>query len=99
MRLLDLKGLGPKSVSWLETVGIDNLQTLESVGAVKAYLRIQKAGYKPSMNLLYALVGALEDRHWADVAKLERERLLNELEMAQELEQMFAGELKDKEDA
>jgi DNA transformation protein len=73
---------------------------LESVGAVTTYLRLQKAGYKPGMNLLYALVGAMENRHWTDVAKHERERLLNELEVTQELEQMFAGpESKDSEDA
>jgi len=32
------------------------------------------------MNFLYAMVGALENKHWIKIAKTERERLLMELE-------------------
>jgi DNA transformation protein len=38
------------------------------------------------------MVGALEDRHWTEIAKSERGRLLMELEGYRELEEMMRAE-------
>jgi len=38
------------------------------------------------------MVGALEDEHWANIARSEKGRLLFELEGYQELEEMLKAE-------
>ncbi len=84
--LSKLKGLGPKSEQWLNAVDIFDRADLERIGPVRAYLRLQERGYTPSLNLLYAMVGALEDRHWTEIAREEKLRLLMEWEGFRELE-------------
>jgi DNA transformation protein len=41
---------------------------------------VQAAGHRPSLNLLWALEGALTNAPWREVARLERTRLLLELD-------------------
>lgn len=79
-----LRGLGPKSRQALARVGLDTPEKLREVGAIEAYLLLkqQSRDFKPSLNFLYALVGALEDRDWRDVAKNDKTRLLIELDAA-----------------
>jgi len=83
-----LRGLGPKSLQALARIGLDSYSSLREKGAVASYLLLKKHGgdFKPSLNLLYALVGAIEDRDWRDVARNDRERLLNELAAASEFQ-------------
>ena len=93
MKLRDLKGLGPKSEKCLQEVGIRTPEDLRSIGAVRAFMKLQKeCSTKPSLNFLYAMVGALEDKHWADIAKSEKGRLLIELDGFRELEDMLGSE-------
>lgn len=44
---------------------------------------------KPSLNLLYALVGYLEDRHWAEVAKQDKDRLVREVNVEMKLQEIL----------
>ena len=78
-----MRNLGPVSMEWLRTIGVETREELETLGAVEAYLRICDVGFKPSLNLLWALQGAVLDVHWAQVpsdmkaglkADLEREK-------------------------
>ena len=78
--LLELKGLGPKSFAQLQTIGIFNRADLECIGAVPAYLKLKQQYKNVSLNLLYALAGAIENRHWREVAQTQREALLLQLE-------------------
>ena len=87
MRLQDLPGLGPKSAQQLQAVGITSVEVLRELGAVAAYVRLQQAQGRVSLNFLYALEGALQNCHWTQVARTERGRLLLELEGYQALEQ------------
>jgi len=82
----DLPGLGPKSLAVLKQVGVESREQLVALGAITAYQRVQRLGgeFKPSLNLLYALVGAIEQRDWREVARQEKLRLLTELEAAEE---------------
>ncbi|MEN9868083.1 MAG: hypothetical protein RL748_3673 [Pseudomonadota bacterium] len=77
-----LKNLGPKSALMLQHAGITSLSQLKALGAISAFLRVQDAGLKPSLNLLYALEGALQGEHWQVVAKNMRAQLLIELDAA-----------------
>ena len=44
--------------------GIDTPDDLDRVGSVEAYQRVLEAGGHPSLNLLWALEGALLDLDW-----------------------------------
>lgn len=82
----DLPGLGPKSLAVLKQIGVESREQLVALGAIEAYRRVQglHSNFKPSLNLLYALVGAIERRDWREVAKQEKLRLLTELDAAEE---------------
>jgi len=71
-----MRNIGPKSAAWLRQVGLRSREDLEAVGAVDAYMRVKRAGFKPSLNLLYALEGALCDCHWQDVPDERRHELV-----------------------
>lgn len=73
--LADLLNLGSKSAQMLAQVGIRTLAQLRELGAVRAYVKVKRAG-NASLNLLWALEGALSGRHWQEVAKQDRLRLL-----------------------
>lgn len=68
----------------LAAAGILHRADLERLGAVRAYLRVQAAGQTASLNLLWAMEGALTGRDWREVAREERGRLLLELDAALE---------------
>lgn len=76
MRIEDLAGLGPKSVAMLARAGIATAEDLRAMGAVQAFVAVKRTGEPASLNLLWALEGALAGRDWKDVARSERTRLL-----------------------
>lgn len=71
-----LRNIGPKSAAWLRQVGLRTRAELAAVGPVDAFMRVKRAGFKPSLNLLYALEGALRDCHWQDVPEQRRGELV-----------------------
>jgi DNA transformation protein len=80
MNLSDLPNFGPKSQQMLTQAGIHTLEQLRELGAVRAYVQVKRSGTRSSLNLLWAMEGALSGRHWQDVAKNDRLSLLLELE-------------------
>ena len=75
-----LRNLGPKSAMMLAEAGIATLDELEVLGAVKAYARVKALRPKfESLNLLWALAAGLEDRHWNDLSRYQKDALLAEL--------------------
>ena len=82
MSTAGLRNIGPKSAAWLRQVGLHQSEDLVAAGAVQAFLKVKRAGFKPSLNLLYALEGALLDCHWHDVPTERRQQLQAELEAA-----------------
>jgi DNA transformation protein and related proteins len=83
--LLSLRNLGPASARMLQAAGIANAARLRSMGAVAAYRAVQRCGAAPSLNLLWALEGALTDRDWKTVSREERTALLLALDDATRL--------------
>lgn len=73
---LKLRNIGPKSAAWLRQVGLRTEEDLRAIGALEAFMRVKRAGFKPSLNLLYALEGALLGCHWQDVPSERRSELL-----------------------
>lgn len=78
--LCQLKNLGSASEKMLQKAGIDTEAQLQKLGSVAAYHAVVKAGAKPSLNLLWALEGALTQRDWKEIAREERMSLLLALE-------------------
>ena len=62
--LAELRNLGPTSVEWLKAIGVRNRRGLEQLGSVDAYRLLKNQGYNASLNLVYAIEGALRDCDW-----------------------------------
>ena len=93
MKLRELKGLGPTTEKQLAAIGITTPDELRAIGAVEAFIRLKRNGdITPSINFLYAMIGALEDRSWLDIAKNEKESILMSLEGFAELEKSLLEE-------
>jgi len=82
MTAVKMRNIGPKSAAWLKQVGLRTREDITSAGPVDAFLRVKRAGFRPSLNLLYALEGALTDCHWQEVPAPRREQLVAEYEAA-----------------
>ncbi|MEM7612126.1 MAG: TfoX/Sxy family protein [Pseudomonadota bacterium] len=91
-RLRDLPGLGPQSEKMLAKVGIVDESDLARVGPVRGFLMLRKLGLNPSLNLLYAMTGALSGQSWQETARSQRTQLLLELEGFNDLKRMFEEE-------
>jgi len=77
-----LRNIGPKSAAWLRQVGLRSHEDLAAVGSVEAFMRVKRAGFRPSLNLLYALEGALLDCHWQQLPDDRRGELLQAYDAA-----------------
>ena len=77
-----LINIGPKSSAWLRQVGIRSREQLVDAGAIGAFIKIKRAGFRPGLNLLYALEGAILECHWRDLPEGRRGSLLLEAEAA-----------------
>jgi DNA transformation protein len=76
----ELRNLGKSSARMLAAAGIRSAHQLAKMGAVPAYLAVKAAGCKPSLNLLWAIEGALTDQDWRTVSREERTSLLLQLD-------------------
>jgi hypothetical protein len=82
-RAAKMRNIGPKSAAWLRQVGVRSVEDLARIGPVDAFLKVKRAGFRPSRNLLYALAGALADCHWAELPAARKRELLLTLEAAE----------------
>jgi DNA transformation protein len=82
-----LKNLGKNSQEMLAAAGITSERQLQTKGAAAAFMAVKRAGCNPSLNLLWAIEGALTGRDWKEVAKNDRLSLLTQVEIL-EKEQM-----------
>jgi len=78
-----LPNLGPKSQQMLATAGIKSLDQLRKLGSVAAYAQVKAKVPSASLNLLWALEGALCGLPWQVVAKEHRTSLLLSLDQLQ----------------
>ncbi|QQP95538.1 TfoX/Sxy family protein [Lysobacter enzymogenes] len=77
-----LRNIGPKSAAWLRQVGLRTHQDIAAIGTVEAFMRVKRAGFKPTLNLLYAIEGALLDCHWQEIPDERRQELILAAEAA-----------------
>ncbi len=75
-----LTNIGPVSKRMLAAAGITSIEALRRLGSVEAYRRVRSHDPRASLNLLWALEGALTGRPWEDVARNDRLSLLLQLD-------------------
>jgi len=78
--LADAPNLGPASQAMLAQAGLTRWPQVVALGAVRAYARVKAVQPGASLNLLWALEGALSGRPWQQVAADDRASLLMALE-------------------
>lgn len=78
--LLRLRNIGEKSAQWLLEAGYEAPAQLEADGAALIFWRLRQS--RPvSLNMLWALQGALLDIHWARLPAEMKTALLTELQL------------------
>jgi hypothetical protein len=82
-RDVKIRNVGPKSAAWLRQVGVRTTEDLARIGPVEVFLKVKRAGFRPSLNLLYSMAGALADCHWADLPEEQKQELLSAHESAE----------------
>lgn len=75
-----MRNIGPRTAAWLRQVGLRTREDLEAAGAAVAFAKVRRAGFKPSLNVLYSLEGALLGCHWQEVPVPRRLQLQTEAE-------------------
>ncbi len=74
-----IRNVGPKSATWLRLVGIETEADVRATGAIEVFMMVKRAGFKPSLNLLYALEGAVLDCHWTAISTERKNELVAEV--------------------
>ena len=72
--------LGPASRAMLAAADLHSIDQVRALGAVAAYARVRRVAPRASLNLLWALEGALSGLPWRQVAREHRASLLLALE-------------------
>ena len=79
-RLEELRNIGPKSAAWLRDAGFADEASLRTAGAALAYTVMRGRRGEASLNLLWAIEGALTKTDWRLIPDGRREELLRQFE-------------------
>ena len=66
--LSSLQNLGPTTEMWLNDIGIFTRADLERIGSVNIYRILKENGCPVSLNLVWAIEGALADLDWRELS-------------------------------
>jgi DNA transformation protein and related proteins len=75
-----LKGLGEMSWNMLHSIGIDSPEALLARDPFAVYADLHRMNVTRSLNMLYALIGAFEGKHWQEIARDRRMEILLRLD-------------------
>lgn len=80
MNVQKLRGLGPKSQAMLQSIGIETDQAFLAADVFELYSRLKQQGAPVSLNLLYAMMGAQESKHWQEIKRDQKMDILMRLD-------------------
>lgn len=80
MAIRDLAGLGPKSEQMLAAIGIETVEGFMAADAFELYLQLRAQQPGLSLNMLYAMLGAQQNRPWQEVAREDKTAILMRLD-------------------
>lgn len=75
-----MRNLGKASERWLASIGVRTADELRAMGAVNAFRLLSLRGYRPSLNLVWAIEGALRGVHWTALPPEVKDALRREIE-------------------
>lgn len=75
-----LKGLGSKSQQLLAGIGIISAEQLLAGEPFAIYLQLKAQYSHISLNMLYALIGAIENKDWREIKRNHRTSILLRLD-------------------
>jgi DNA transformation protein len=78
--ITDLCGLGPQSKAMLHSIGVTSVEQFMASDVFALYVRLKSSNQSTSLNLLYAMIGAQENRHWQEIKRERRLEILLRLE-------------------
>jgi DNA transformation protein and related proteins len=79
--ILEMRNLGKASANLLAQIGIVDPANITELGALEVFWRVKTLGNNSvSLNLLWALEGAIADCHWTKIAQTRRSELLRALD-------------------
>lgn len=73
--LESIRNLGPTSARWLREAGVRTQQDLNRLGAIAAFQLVREQQPGASLNLLWALAAAIDNRDWRDITDREKAEL------------------------
>ena len=74
-QITELPNLGATSARLLATIGVYDAASLRAIGAVEAYCLLKAKGQPVSLNLLWAMHGALTGQRWQDISAETKQQL------------------------
>jgi len=75
--IAECRNLGAASAKVLASVGVECYGDLHDKGAIAVFVSLAMLENKqPNLNLLYAMLGAIENRHWTEYSHQKGELLL-----------------------
>ena len=80
-----LKNVDAKTTSWLNQIGIYDIDDIERIGVVEVYRRLKETyPDKVSLNALWGLQGALLDIPYTQIPQSIKDELLAELNASEQ---------------
>ncbi len=78
-RLSKLKNIGEVSEKILNSIDVYTREDIEELGTVTIYFILKDHGHDVSMNMVYALQGAIMNLHWNDLPKKVKSDLIEQV--------------------
>ena len=78
----NLRNLGPASAHWLREIEVHTRADLERLGPALVYRLVKQRRPRVSLNLLWALAGAVADQDWRELSPEDKMQLRREAEQA-----------------
>ena len=75
-----MRNIGKVSRTWLRAIELHTLDDLKRSGSVAAYRMIKSMQPKATLNLLWALEGAILDIDWREIPDRRKRELLSRLD-------------------
>ena len=79
-RLSNLKNIGEVSEKMLNSIDVFTKEDILELGPVTIYFILKSRGFDVSMNMVYALQGAIMDLHWNELPSDVKNDLIEQVE-------------------
>ncbi len=79
-KLSNLKNIGEVSEKMLNSIDVFTREDIEDLGPVTIYFILKSRGFDVSMNMVYALQGAIMNLHWNELPSNVKNILVEQVE-------------------